>query len=169
MLLRRALVDQHHWVSEDEFVRDWAICQACPGINLLCFTILAGRRIAGWRGIFLCLVGLIFPSATVTVVITAFYAHIRDLAQVKDALRAVIPATVGLGLLAAWDIARSPLGESKRDGTNWLVFAVLLLGGSTALFAWLHPSPVLILAGAGVLSGALHFWRKPKKGHVSPP
>ena len=153
-LVRHAVVHQHHWMTDEEFARDWAICQVCPGINLFCMTILVGRRAAGVRGIFLCLMGLLVPSVAVTIVITAFYAHIRDLALVKAALQAVIPASVGLGFLAAVDIARAPLRESKREGAGWVFFAVLLLVGSGAALLLLHPPVVLILAGAGVLSGA---------------
>ena len=71
-LLRRTVVERHGWVSEADFTRDWAICQVCPGINLLCMTILLGRRIAGARGIFLCLVGLLVPSVAATVAMTRF-------------------------------------------------------------------------------------------------
>lgn len=160
VLLRHAVVHQHHWMTDEEFARDWAICQVCPGINLFCITILVGRHVAGIRGIFLCLLGLLVPSVSVTVLITAFYARICDLALVKAALQAVIPASVGLGLLAAVDIARAPLRESKREGAGWVWFAVLLLVGSGAALLLLHPPVVLILAGAGILSGAASRMRQ---------
>ena len=155
-LLRRAIVEQHGWISEADFTRDWAICQVCPGINLLCMTILVGRRIAGLRGVFLCLVGLLVPSVTATILLTAFYARIRNAAQVQAALRAVVPASVGLGLLAAWDMLRPLLRESKQDGAVWVIFAAFLLVASGAAL-WFNAPVVAILAGAGLLSGVLHF------------
>ena len=46
-MIHRAVTEKHGWVSEDEFINDWALCQICPGINLIAFTILIGKRIAG--------------------------------------------------------------------------------------------------------------------------
>ena len=158
-LIRRAIVDRYGWISDDTFTRDWAICQVCPGINLLCFTILVGRRIAGVRGIVLCLIGLLVPSVAATIAITAVYAHIRDSDLVKAALRAVIPASVGLGLLTAVDMARAPLKESAQEGKPWLVFAVLLAFASGLLLALYQPPVALILGGVGALSGGLRWLR----------
>src|SRR5579872_5446806 len=70
-LMRRAVVDQHHWLTDELFTRDWAICQVTPGINLIAITILIGRRIASARGILLALIGLLFPSVSITILLTA--------------------------------------------------------------------------------------------------
>lgn len=157
-LIRRAVVEQYAWITESEFVRDWAICQMAPGINLISMTILIGRRIAGWRGIFLCLTGMLLPSTIVTVLMTAFYAHVRDLTMVKDALRAIIPASVGLGLYTAYDMARPPLKESSRDGKGFVLLGVLILLASGAAMLVLHPPVIVILVVAGLCSAGLSWW-----------
>ena len=33
-LIRRTAVERHGWLSNEEFTRDWGICQIAPGINL---------------------------------------------------------------------------------------------------------------------------------------
>jgi chromate transporter len=171
-LIRRAMVEQRCWMSDDEFSRDWALCQVAPGINLLGLTILIGRRVAGARGVFLCLLGLLLPSVTVTVFLTALYAHIRDSRLVQAALRAIIPASVGLGLLTAYDIARPPLAASRREGGGSYLFGLLLIVGSGAalLLAGSRLSVVLLLAAAGALSALAHWRRaavvKPRKDGV---
>jgi chromate transporter len=157
-LIRRAVVERYRWVSDEEFTRDWALCQVAPGINLLGITILLGRRLAGMRGVFLCLLGLLLPSVTLTVLLTALYAHIRDSDVVRAALRAVIPASVGLGLLTAFDIARPTLSASGREGRGSLVFSLFLIVGSGAALLWGRGriSVVLLLAAAGALSALVH-------------
>lgn len=151
-LIRRAVIERYHWLTEEEFTRDWALCQVCPGINLTAFTILVGRRIAGWRGVVVCLVGLLLPSVACTILLTAGYASLRDSPLMKAALKAVVPASVGLGLLSAYELARPPIRQSAQEGRGWLLLALVLLIGSGAALFWLRPPVVLVLATAGLVS-----------------
>ena len=159
-LIRREVVEKRGWISDAEFTRDWALCQIAPGINLLGLIILIGRRLAGARGITLCLVGLLLPSVAITILITALYAHIKTLAIVQAALRGVIPASVGLGVLMAVQLARPLLQESRREGRASLLFSAALLGGSVLVA--LTPLPVvLILCATGAISAIARWllWR----------
>ncbi len=159
-LIRRAVVEQHKWIPDAEFARDWALCHIAPGMNLLGLTILIGRRLAGARGIALCLLGLLLPSVTITIIITALYARIRDLAVVQAALRGVIPASVGLGALMAVQLARPLLAESRSERRASLLLSGALLIG-TGLAAGLTRLPVvLILCASGGISALLRWrWR----------
>ena len=106
-LIRRAVVDKYGWLTADEFTRDWALCQVSPGINLLGITILIGRRVLGIPGIVIALFGLLFPSCLITVLITAAYAKVHNLAVVRAALNGIIPATVGIGVVPGLPTRRS--------------------------------------------------------------
>ena len=77
-MIRRAVVDQHGWLTAGEFTRDWALCQAAPGINLVGMTILVGRQVAGIPGALVAVFGLLFPSVAITITMTALYASFRD-------------------------------------------------------------------------------------------
>lgn len=158
-LIRRAAVEEHHWITEEEFAREWALCLFTPGINLFAMTILLGRRIAGVRGIVLCLLGLILPSAAITILLTAFYAQIRDLAMVKAALRGVIPASVGLGLYTAYSMAVPPVLEARRASLAQLLFVLaLIVGSGIAMFT--KQIPVLaILGSVGVITALANGWQ----------
>ena len=50
-----------------------------PGINLLCMTILVGWRLAGLAGALISLAGLLLPSVSITIVMIALYADVRQL------------------------------------------------------------------------------------------
>jgi chromate transporter len=156
-LIRRVTVERHGWLSDEEFTRFWAFCQIAPGINLLCLTVLIGWRIAGAAGVALCLLGLLLPSVTITVLLAAFYAGLRVLPAVQAALRGVIPATIGLGLLMSLRMARPPLAASRREGHTSLLVSCTLLAGSAILFALLHP-PVVAMLWAGGAAGAGAAW-----------
>jgi chromate transporter len=151
-LIRRTVIERYGWLTEEEFTRDWALCQVCPGINLTAFTILIGRRIAGGAGAVVCLVGLLLPSVACTILLTVWYATLRDSPLMKAALRAIVPASVGLGLLSAYEVARPAVRESARQGKCELLLALFLLVGSAAAVLWLKLPVVLVLAAAGGLS-----------------
>src|SRR5438876_9119064 len=77
-LIRRVAVERHGWITDHDFTRYWGICQMAPGINILGLVILIGWRVAGTLGAGLALIGLLLPSAALTVALTSIYAVIRD-------------------------------------------------------------------------------------------
>ena len=56
-LIRRVCVEQHGWLTDDDFARYWGICQIAPGINILGLVILIGFRVSGAMGAFVSLIG----------------------------------------------------------------------------------------------------------------
>ncbi|MGI4788394.1 MAG: chromate transporter [Janthinobacterium lividum] len=158
-LIRRAAVESEGWVTQAEFGRFWGLVQLAPGINLLALTILIGRRAAGVPGMVLALLGLLLPSVVVTILLTAGYSHVQHVAWVQAALRGIIPAVVGLGLVTVWQIAQPLLSGSRRAGTASLLCSLLVLLGS-ALIAWRGHLPVLAILIAGGVICAAENWRR---------
>lgn len=166
-MIRRAVVDQHGWLSAGEFARDWALCQAAPGINLICMTILVGRQVAGIPGSLVAVFGLLFPSVAITVTMTALYASFRDSALLQSAIHGVVPATVGLGLLLSASMARPLLAASRRESNFSLVVGVILLVGSAgALLLWQLPV-ILVLCSAGLIGALTAWWQATPKAQAA--
>ena len=158
-LIRRAAVERHGWLTDEEFARYWGICQIAPGINILGLVILIGWRVAGAPGVAMALGGLLLPSAAITVALTAVYANIKQASVVRAALSGVVPATVGLGLLLTYTMVRPLLGAAWREGRASTIVAVALLLGSTLATALAHAPVLAVLWGAGGLS-ALAQWQR---------
>jgi chromate transporter len=157
LMIRREVVERRGWMSGEEFTRSWAICQVAPGINLLGLTALIGWRIGRAWGVLLALLGLLLPSVAITALLTAAYASVREQPAMQAALRGVVPATVGLGLLLIWQLAVPLLRQAGRESKANLLAALALLAGSALVaFVW-RPPVIAILLGAGVL-GALYSW-----------
>jgi chromate transporter len=133
--------------------------QVVPGINLLGLTILIGRRVAGPAGVVIALVGLLLPSATITVLLTACYAHVQSRPQMRAALHGMVPAIVGLGMLTAWQMAWPYLVTSRREGKASLALSLALLAGSGLAAARLGWPVVLVLAVAGGIGAIASWWR----------
>lgn len=157
-LIRHVSVEKRRWLSDADFTRYWSLVQMAPGINLLGLTILLGRRAHGWSGVGASVLGLLAPSVTITAALTAVYVRFEGSPAVAAALRGVVPATVGLGILTAIQMGRPLLAESRRLGIVWFALAVcVLLASAAALLRWAQAVvPILLLSGGvGAASGVL--------------
>ncbi len=161
-LIRRTVVERYGWLTDEEFTRYWGICQIAPGINLLGQTILIGRKVAGMLGVAMALLGLLLPSAIITILITAVYAVVRDQPIMAQALRGVVPATVGLGMLLAYQMAAPPLADSRKEGRTSFVFSLALVLASALLVGLIHAPVIGVLWGTGALA-AVVTWQRARK------
>lgn len=165
-LIQRTTVERYRWLTAAEFSRDWALCQAAPGINLLCMTILIGRKVAGLLGALVAMVGLLLPSVTITIVMIALYADLRNLPVIQAALHGIVPATVGLGLLLTTNMARPLLKASQQESSvSLLVSSFILVGSAGAVVLWDLPV-IVVLLSAGAL-GALTMWWEAKEAKTT--
>lgn len=158
LLIRRVAVERRRWITEDEFTKFWGIVQIAPGINILGLVILIGWQVAGGWGVLVSLAGLLLPSVGITVLLTAAYASIRQQPLVQAALRGVLPATVGLGLLLAYGMLKPPIAASRREGRISLALTVAIVVLSIVLVSLSRSSVLAILWGMGVLCALGHWW-----------
>ncbi len=153
LLIHQACINKG-WLEEDEFLRDWAMVQISPGINLVKFTGLIGYRLLGWPGLALAVAGMLLPSALVTVLMTAGFSAIRDLPVVAAAMKGILPATIGLSITMSIQMGQALLGKAHKEGPLRLGAHLLILGAAALLMAVTSLSPVLVLVisgGAAVL------------------
>jgi Chromate transport protein ChrA len=165
-LMRRVAVEQRQWLTDEQFTRDWALCQICPGINLLGMAVLIGKKVLGGTGIVLALFGLLFPSVALTIALTGVFRLAYRTEALQAAVRGAIPATVGIGWLTCLQLGRGVLTGARRYGLVDFVFTAGLLLVSAGAFFWLRPSPILLILSAGA-AGAIFrvlFRRHPEAG-----
>jgi chromate transporter len=140
------------WLDEEAFVRDWALAQISPGINLLKLTVLVGHQLRGWPGLAAAASGLLFPSAAATALMTAGFSAIHSAPLVQAALKGVLPATIGLSLAMGVQMGQPLLARAHREGRSRLGVHILILGGAALLMAANAFSPVLVLLLAGAVT-----------------
>src|SRR4030081_2771539 len=58
---RRAIVDQHKWMTADEFNETFALCHFLPGPNIVNLTFVFGSRFRGLAGGIAAFAGLVGP------------------------------------------------------------------------------------------------------------
>ncbi len=145
------------WMSEAEFVRAWALVQISPGINLVKLTVLIGYRLAGWRGIVAAVTGLLFPSAAVTVLMTAGFATIREIPWIQAVMKGIIPAAIGLSFAMGAQMSQPIFASARKDGPIRLGAHGLILLVAALLLGFTTLSPLLILLLSGVSAVVLFF------------
>lgn len=170
-LIRRIAVEERGWIAAGDYARESALVPLVPGMNLLAITALLGRRVAGLPGVWVALLGLLLPSVTITLIITALFSHIRNNPLIQKALaQGVVPATVGIGLYNTSQNARALLRESNRLGRGTLIFSIILLVVSFGLALWGKLPIFALLLGGGAIAavqGALRL-RQPAKPEPKP-
>jgi chromate transporter len=153
LLIRRAFVERHRWIEDEQFSRFWNLCQFTPGINLLALTILLGRTLGGAPGIVISLAGLLVPSAAITCALAAGFAAIQHSATVHAVLRGVVPATAGIMGVVALGFARPLAQSARREGAFSIVVSIaLVLLGALALLVARISAIVVLVAMAGAAS-----------------
>jgi chromate transporter len=155
LLIRQAVVNKRGWISEAEFTRFFALCQIAPGINLIALCILIGNKLAGFGGILGCLAGMLLPSVLITTFLTAGFAVVQTWTPMQAALKGIVPATAGLSLVFAWELARPLLKQSQNEGKVSLAVSIGLIVSAALLLAALKLSVIWVLLIGALIGGVI--------------
>ena len=93
---RRAIVDQHKWMTPDEFNEAFALCHFLPGPNIVNLSVVFGARFRGIPGSIAAFLGLVGPPVVIVTVLAAIYARYGEVPALQRTLAGVSCAAVGL-------------------------------------------------------------------------
>lgn len=161
-LIQENFINKHKWITEEEYSRILAMCQITPGMGIIASTTLIGKQLGGGVGIFVSLIGLVLPSAGITIGFAAIYSSISEFLQAQAVLRAVFAAIFGIGLVTNWRNARPILTSNRKRGPLALSVALGIMIGSAVIYLFFDP-PVIVLYLLGGLCGAFIYWLVDKK------
>ena len=153
-VVQRELVEKKRWMSNEEFVEDWAVAQIMPGPNVVNLSLMIGDRYFGLRGAMVAVAGMLTFPLLVVLALALVYAQFADNPQVAGALRGMAAVAAGLitatGMKLLPAIRRHPLGIPASLAFSLATFVAI------ALLRW---PLALVLPGLGGLCCAL-TWRK---------
>src|SRR5258706_3776412 len=132
---RRGIVDQHRWMTADEFNETYALCHFLPGPNVVNLSVVFGSRFRGIPGSIAAFAGLLGPPVVIMTILAALYARYGEIDALRRILAGVSCAAVGL-LLSAVFRMMMPLAK-RRD----LVALVLLAAVFVAIGLLRLPLP----------------------------
>jgi chromate transporter len=134
-LHRQAVVVQG-WITEQQFVFDFAISRLAPGPGSLLVTLI-GWQAAGWAGALVASVAIFLPSSILLYGLARLWAHYSDRPWQRAVERGLAPVAAGLILAGSLTVLEAAQG-------GWVAWAVAAV--STVLLSVTGVSPFLLLA-----------------------
>jgi chromate transporter len=122
---RRGIVDQHKWMTADEFNETYALCHFLPGPNVVNLSVVFGSRFRGIPGGIAAFAGLLGPPVVVVTVLAVLYAHFGEIDVLRRILAGVSCAAVGLLIATAFRMMM-PLIK-RRDLVGLAVLAMVFV------------------------------------------
>ncbi|CAM2898823.1 chromate transporter [Janthinobacterium lividum] len=153
-VIQREMVERKRWLTQEEFLEDWAVAQIMPGPNVVNLSLMVGGRYFGLKGALTALAGMLAVPLLIVLVLGVLYTRFGDNAQMAGALRGM--AAVSAGMIAATGV-KLAAALGKHPLPLWLTLSITVLGVlMVAIFRW----PLLyILLGLGGI-GCLLTYRK---------
>ena len=156
-VVQRELVEKKGWMTNEEFVEDWAVAQIMPGPNVVNLSIMIGDRYFGLRGALAALAGMLTLPLVVVLTLAVVYAEFASHPAVAGALRGMGAVTAGLiagvGIKLFLSIKNHPLGRPLCLAFTALTIAamawlrlplfwiLLVLGGAACTLTWRKLAP----------------------------
>jgi chromate transporter len=136
---RRGIVDQHRWMTAEEFNETFALCHFLPGPNIVNLSVVFGSRFRGIPGGIAAFAGLIGPPVVIVTILAALYTRFGEIDALRRILAGVSCAAVGL-LISVIFRMMMPLIR-KRD----LVALVIMAAVFSAVGLLRLPLPAVLL------------------------
>lgn len=148
---RRGIVDQHKWMTADEFNETFALCHFLPGPNIVNLTFVFGSRLRGLPGAVAAFSGLVGPPALIMVVMGMLYHRYGEIDALRRILSGVACAAIGLMLAVVFRMM-TPLIK-RRD-----VIALLVMVAVFIAIGLLRLPLAAVLLVAIPISIAITWW-----------
>ncbi|MGY4364782.1 chromate transporter [Bradyrhizobium sp. LB1.3] len=151
---RQAIVEQHRWMTADEFNETFALCHFLPGPNIVNLSMVFGARLRGIAGGIAAFAGLLLPPTLIMTVLAIIYSRFGDVEVLRRILAGISCAAVGL-LTAVVFRMMTPLLKRLDVVALILMLAVFLAIGVVRL-----PLQAVLLVAIPVSVGATFLMRR---------
>lgn len=148
-VVQRILVDEKRWLTNEEFIEDWAVAQVLPGPNVVNLALMIGDRYFGLRGGLAALAGILAFPLLVVLIIAALFASVADLPMAQGALKGM--GAVSAGLIAAVGLK---LISALKTNVMSAVVCIALAAITFVAIAIFRIPLVWVLLGLGTLATA---------------
>jgi chromate transporter len=125
---RRAIVEQHRWMTAEEFNETFALCHFLPGPNIVNLTMVFGSRFRGIAGGLAAFTGLLGPPTVIMTVLATLYARFGDVDALRRILAGVSCVAVGLLLSVVFRMMMPLFRKRDAVGLVFLLAVFLAIG-----------------------------------------
>jgi chromate transporter len=112
-VVQRELVERKRWLTQEEFIEEWAVAQIMPGPNVVNMSLMIGGRYFGLRGALAAMAGMLALPLLLILILAVLHSYCADSPAVAGALRGMAAVSAGLititGLKLIVALQRHPL------------------------------------------------------------
>lgn len=144
-ILQREVVEDRHWVTEEELMDYYAIGQCTPGIIAVNTATFVGQKRKGALGGIAATLGMVFPSLVIISILAGLITNFSSVAWVQNAFAGIQVCVCVLIFNAVVKL----LKKSVIDKRTSVIFLLVMIGSTL-----LNLSPVwfvLLAALAGIV------------------
>jgi len=154
LMMKRYLVEQFHWLKDEEFYDMLAISQVTPGPIAINMATFVGYTQGGILGSILATLGVSVPAVAVIIVIAVFFPDFKNSVWVQRFFAGVI-----VGVVA--QIATIVLDLGKRQ--KWTIVSAVVCAGSLGILFFAHEvSPIWLILAGGTIGILVEAFRRGK-------
>jgi len=125
---RRGIVDQHRWMTADEFNETYALCHFLPGPNVANLSVVFGSRFRGIAGGIAAFAGLLGPPIVIVTILAALYARFGEIDALRRILAGVSCAAVGLLISTVFRMMMPLIKRRDLVGLVFLAAVFIAIG-----------------------------------------
>ena len=122
--IRRILIQEKRWITDQEFLEGLALGQIIPGPNVYNLAVMIGYRFGGARGAFAAIAGLLGVPLVVLIVLGLIYQRYSAVPVLERALTGMTAVAAGLLLANTVGIAAA----LPRRVVPWLFLVAAFVG-----------------------------------------
>jgi len=130
-IVQRELVEKKRWLTQEEYLEDWAVAQILPGPNVVNLSLMIGDRYFGFAGALAALAGMLVFPLIIVLALAAAFGGVADTAAAQGALRGMGAVAAGLitatGIKLVTALKRNPMGLAVCWGLAVLSFVAIAL------------------------------------------
>jgi chromate transporter len=153
-IVQREMVDRKGWLTQEEFIEDWAVAQIMPGPNVVNLSLMIGGRYFGIAGALAALAGLLAVPLVLVLALVVLHDRYADSPLMAGALHGM--AAVCAGLIGAAGLRL--VGALKKNPMP-LPWCVAISAAGFVLVALLKCPLAWVLVGLGGLGCVLAYRR----------
>ncbi len=153
-IVQRELVERKRWLTQDEFLEDWAVAQVMPGPNVVNLSMMIGGRYFGLPGAMAALAGMLAVPLAIVLLLALLHARVGQHPGVAGAFRGMAAVSAGMFAASAFKMA-----DALKRNPMPLAWCAALGAAGFVLVALLRLPLAYVLLGVGGLGCALCYRR----------
>ena len=153
-MLKKYLVEELHYITEEEMLDYFAISQCTPGVIAVNVATFVGYKRAGVLGATIATLGVVFPSFIIIIILAKFISLSSSVVWFQKAVK-------GVNVAVATLLARAFFSISKKTIIDIATFLIFLI--SFIAIAFFNISGFYVIIASGIVGYVISTIKEKRK------